>query len=464
MVVGDDARCVSRRVNITLTGPPRALAPRVRRGVAGVLGTACVVGGWIAVVTGFIVLFLLVMAWGLAITGQPTAEDTADISSLWSSFGTPALLAAGIGILVLQSGVLLVRGRRRLVLFLRRFGHSEATHAVTVATGRIGRSWRLITLDDACIAPVGVGAASRTFHGAATALGSTRRPAAVVGRVVAKTFKFVTIAAAWGAAGAAAVTAVSTEGDYGQRFITVVSLVDLTKPVGGTPGDVFRLCAFVLIAAGVLFLAWSVLTLAFAVVAAPYLSFLGIMYKGIAEAELTKNMVIADIAGIVQARAVARTISRRVVSPRLTVLTVDSTVWQLAVGGLAAASAVPLIDVSEPTENVLWEIEQMTRRFGPRCVFVGQRDRVTALTSPAQTGSMLARQQQLLAGHQVLAYTNDEQGVHTFARALRATFEMAVRQPLPTPRPPDPITKQMTQQVYRTFRTQARATRRSGRA
>jgi hypothetical protein len=448
-------------IAVTLTGPPRSLAPRVWRVLAGALGAVCAVAGWIATVSGFIVLLVLVLVWGFAMSSEATPEDMKGISDLWSSYGHPALWAVGIGIAVLQSGVLLVRGRRRLVLFLRRFGDSEATHAATVATRRVGRSWRLITLDDARIAPVGVGVASRTFMGAAKAIESTRAPGMAVGRLLGKIFKFVMIAAAWGAGGAAVLTVVATEGDPDQRVAALLSLFDLMHPASGALGELFWICAWVVIGCGVLFLVLSALSLAFALVVAPYLSFLGVLLGAIGAAEATKNMVIADIAGIVHGRAMARRISRRVVSPRLTVLTVDSGVWQLAVGGMAAVSAIPLIDVSEPSENVRWEIEQMTRRFGPRCVFVGEYDRVIELTRPATTGSPLARQQELLQGHRVLAYTNDEQGVARFARALRATFELAVRQPTPVPRPPDPITKQMTSHAMRQVRQAARAGRRS---
>lgn len=451
-------------ITVTLDGPPRPVAPRVWRALAGALGAVCLVAGWLAVVPGFIVLFLLVLVWGVAGTlGGPE-----EVSGLWSSFGPPALWAAGIGLVVLKLGMLLVRGRRRLVLFLRRFGNSEATHAVTVATRRIGRSWRLVTLDDARIASVGAGVASRTFMGAAEAFDAVRAKAAPVGRLVGKIFKFVAIAAAWGAAGAAALTAVTTDGDFVQRFVTVLSLLDLTHPIGGMPGDLFWICAFVLLGCGALFLAWSALSLAVGVGVLPFLSFLVMMRGAVGAAEWAKNVVIADITSIVQARSTARIISQRVFSPRLTVMTVDSDVWQLAVGGLAAVSAVPLIDVSKPSENVLWEIEQMTRRFGPRCVFVGDYDRVSELTSPAAAGSMLARWQELLHGHRVLAYTNDERGVDAFARALQATLEMAVRLPAPVPRPPDPITKQMTSQALRQLRrdawAEARAARRSGRS
>lgn len=51
----------------------------------------------------------------------------------------------------------LIRGARNLVLFLRRFAYSEATRVVTfAASGALGRSWRVVTLDDGAIAPVGV--------------------------------------------------------------------------------------------------------------------------------------------------------------------------------------------------------------------------------------------------------------------------------------------------------------------
>jgi hypothetical protein len=48
------------------------------------------------------------------------------------------------------------------VLFLRRFGYDDATGAVTFAVTRtIGNTWRLVTLDDAEIAPLGVATSTR---------------------------------------------------------------------------------------------------------------------------------------------------------------------------------------------------------------------------------------------------------------------------------------------------------------
>jgi len=78
-----------------------------------------------------------------------------------------------------------------------------------------------------------------------------------------------------------------------------------------------------------------------------------------------------------QAGAAAKlsTEQRKVLIPRLTVLRVSSAIWQLAVQRIAGSARLVVIDVSEPTENVLWEIAELHRDFGARCVLIGQHDR-----------------------------------------------------------------------------------------
>src|SRR4029453_11363458 len=92
-----------------------------------------------------------------------------------------------------------------------------------------------------------------------------------------------------------------------------------------------------------------------------------------------------------------------------------------------AISAVPLVDVSEPTDNLLWEIEQMNARFGQRSALVCALDRVGQLTGEARPGSVLARVQAQLDGHDVLAYPTDDAGVRRFRHALRSMLERQVR-------------------------------------
>jgi hypothetical protein len=81
---------------------------------------------------------------------------------------------------------------------------------------------------------------------------------------------------------------------------------------------------------------------------------------------------------------------------------------------------VTLIDISEPTENVLWELEELIARHDGKYVFIGHYTRALALASsdPGLT-SVERRLAALLAGQEVLAYTTDRQGLKRFARALR---------------------------------------------
>ncbi|MEW8534203.1 MAG: hypothetical protein AB2569_00875 [Candidatus Thiodiazotropha endolucinida] len=65
------------------------------------------------------------------------------------------LIATVIAVVGLTLGLRLIRGCRRLVLFLRRFGHDEATEALSfAAASAMGQRWRLVTLDDNEIAPI----------------------------------------------------------------------------------------------------------------------------------------------------------------------------------------------------------------------------------------------------------------------------------------------------------------------
>jgi hypothetical protein len=87
-----------------------------------------------------------------------------------------------------------------------------------------------------------------------------------------------------------------------------------------------------------------------------------------------------------------------------------------------AERSKPSIDISEPTENVLWELEELTKRFGDKCVLIGHHERVAALAALPRTGggarSVERRLADLLDGREVPAYTTDPRGLKRFARAL----------------------------------------------
>jgi len=187
----------------------------------------------------------------------------------------------------------------------------------------------------------------------------------------------------------------------------------------------------------------AVCAIALRMLVSPVLAMGGAMANSVRDAEGAKALSVPDVHAIVTARDRARRLSRRVFSPRLLVLRVDASIWQQTVNGVASVADVPLIDISEPTDNVLWEIEQLTARFGPRCVFVGEYPRVVHLGTPAPTDPGAQQVQRLLDGRTILAYTTDVAGTRRFTRALRATLEQSLRIPLTGPPAPDALPRQL---------------------
>jgi hypothetical protein len=155
---------------------------------------------------------------------------------------------------------------------------------------------------------------------------------------------------------------------------------------------------------------------------APVLVFLSSSADAMKAADEAKTLEITSATSIPFVASSVAESSRKVFAPRLVVLRVATPVWQETVKGFAAVSSVPLIDLSDVSENVLWEIEELTRMFGERCLLVGRHDRVARLAAPETPapGSLDERLLRLLDGHEVLAYTTDRRGIRRFARSLRA--------------------------------------------
>jgi hypothetical protein len=328
----------------------------------------------------------------------------------------------------------LVRGGRTLVLFLRRFGYDDATSAVTFAvTKTIGRSWRLVTLDDLEIAPVGVPTGTRwlfrTVRIAGTALKGTVDlllrvfPAAQGGLWLIVGLDLVRVRI-WERAGSAqAWTAV-----LDPYFQIIATTFDGRLPIDAVgphlPGA-FALLAVVL--AGIVIGLGTVLAaapLAWAAGAALLFAFT-FPADAVHEAELSKTRVIRTPGDIGAAASAVTEKSRRVFGPRLVVLRVASDVWRQTVAQFASRSSVSLIDVSEPTEHLIWEIEELIGRLKVRCLFICQHDR--ALEIAASGGSPTSRPldadvARLLELREVLAYTTDRRGQRRFASSLRSTL------------------------------------------
>src|SRR5215217_5636070 len=97
---------------------------------------------------------------GSAEPGEPGVFD--DLPWPTSTVVTAAVVCTALLIVGLTVGLRLLRHGRTIVLFLRRFRDAEAIGALSAAAaGKVGGFWRVVTLDDGRIAPLGTGSGTR---------------------------------------------------------------------------------------------------------------------------------------------------------------------------------------------------------------------------------------------------------------------------------------------------------------
>jgi hypothetical protein len=298
----------------------------------------------------------------------------------------------------------------------------------------IGSAWRIVTLDDAEMVPIGVADAPRVLFRAGQ-IGS--KQVLAIGHFLGlRTFPFL-VMAMWGVVALGLIgpalefarTGTTTPDPWIRAidpYLTILGTVfERRLPldfVGPTLPGAFALLAM---AAALSFITLLV-TMAALLLALPLstvLFFLSSAASSVQEADQSKSVAVSSVMGIQQAARTIALRSRKVFGPRLVVLRVESQVWRQAVSELASLSSLPLIDISEPTENVLWELEELTMRFGDKCVLIGHYDQVATLAAIPPGGrsapSIQRRLAGLLQGREVLAYTTDTHGLKRFARSLR---------------------------------------------
>lgn len=286
-------------------------------------------------------------------------------------------------------GLRLVRGRRRIAVFLRRFRFADATATVTYALGTaVGRGWRLITLDDAAVAPVGVTPRQHRF----SRLGVWIPLLVIAG------------GALWIFGGPGA--------DFADRLID-----DFTSSQGD--GDFGAAIGAALAAVFVI-----ALLLVFAFIAMAFFGLVTVFSLGsrraIAKAEGEKAQAITKRRHIGRRipRIAAR--ARRILGPRLVVVRVVTDLWKDVVERLLRVASVVIIDVSEVSDNLLWEVEAIERRRKLPWIAIARQDRIDARPAP---GSPAQRLVPHLAGRPVLAYDTSETGMRRFSRSLRSMLE-----------------------------------------
>jgi hypothetical protein len=369
-------------VRIVLDGPRPEPGRRLGRVAAVAVSLPLVLIG----VVGLVVLVYLVM---LEATNSVDRSDTEEAALC-------TVLSAVAAVLGLWLGVRLLRGRRRIVLFLRRFGYVDATRAVSfAATTALGGVWRLVTFDDEMARGVGGSTTPRRASGAGVVL--------VVVLVGGLVLWFATVGGQQ-----------MYDSFLRNGHIDHSSGDAALDGVGAALGAGFGV-AMVVLVAGALLLAMVGVTL-------PVL-LLSYAKARRSERALTDRIrsdrEISGRVGAIVRRA------RKVLAPRLVVVTVAHAVWRQAVHAFAHASEAVIIDITVPSESLRWEITTLLPVLGRRCVLVGRLD---ALTTTLPNGRVVmnlpyARE---IEGCEVLGYRTDGPGLRRFALALRRTIEARV--------------------------------------
>lgn len=418
-------------VSVVMHYPRRYYVRQAWRGVSALIGSLLSIAGIAASVVA-VPLTVVVALFVLARISGDTGWDS-DLPPKWVVTLVWAI-ATAIMVLGRVVGRRMLQGSRELVLFLRRFGYDEATRAVTFAAAKtIGRSWRLVTLDDAEITPVGVSTGPRRLFHAGSLGGAT---IAKAGRRAYSVVSFA-IPAAWiGMLGIAGITYLRHK-DL-QDVVVLLHLPRRGEAIGWSLQGAFYVLAAIIILMLALAILWIVLTLLGLVLMPVGLSFQSTA-EAVRRAEKSRRAEIHSSVEIEAAVASVAELSHKTFAPRLIVLTVSSSaksdgglvpdVWKQTVRRLSTVTSVLLLDVSEPTENLLWEIRELREQFRSRCVIVGHYDRVRRLAAnggEAPTPESLdGRLRILLDGQEVLAYTTDRRGMRRFARALRNKLQTA---------------------------------------
>jgi len=386
---------------------------RFARGCRGLLG------GIITTVSAFTgmlcIVALAIVVVGLG--GSASSDSDADTIPWVFVHGWLLLVAATFTGSV--AGRRLRRGRRSVVLWLRRFRYGDATRVVTSALDHIGRSWRVVTLDDSLAKAVGASVGLRGLDVVLTYAGLVSRAVVKWAVRIGKVARWVSIVGI-----VAVVLWTVLEGGLEGLFALLDEVLAHDLPVSTAAG-------LVLLFVGILALEFAIL-LVYVGVLLLSIPFVGVstlldgVRGGVRTAEKDKLRTIDTLSDAHEAVDQVWMASQRSLAPRLTVLDVDSAVWRETVEEFAHAAEAVVIDVSKPSEHVVWEVEHV-QAGSVRQVFVGHHDLVTRLATggppDAADAGGVERLRQLLEGETILAYTTGWLGRWRFQRSLYGELE-----------------------------------------
>ena len=328
-----------------------------------------------------------------------------------------SLVVAVAGI---RYGRRLFRGTRTIVLFLRRFGYDGAQQVVTYAVANtIGMSWRLVTLDDDEIAPVGVDTTSTVI------MTTGERIVALAGHAY-KAVMTVFPWTIWGICGVVVLQVLAVAPNWerllnegiADRYAAIFASV-MERRIPVEYFDLSLSGAFAVLAT-VLAVAFAGLMVSFVVLLAMiplfgFVIFASSSAEALRKAEQNKSVTLKQVHEIAPLVSRLATLGQQTFAPRLMVLRVSGSIWQPTVSALAAVASATIVDISEPTVNLAWEVSELDRLDQEtRCIFIVDHAR---LSDPSNS-SNAAHIASAIGDREGLAYTTGRAGMRRFARAL----------------------------------------------
>ncbi len=367
-----------------ITAAPRRARDRPSRWLAATTGVLLTVIGIALLVPAItILIFVIAIAVSSGDVDSPGLEAVAYL----------AAMTAG-GFVLWAAGAKLLRGRPQTVLFLRKFGYDDAKDFVShAASEALGRRWRLVTLDDLSTQPVG-----------------TKRWQQWLVRIV---MIVAAVVAVWLVYQAVQVL-LNPDDDIIDNAVDS-AVEDGENPVAGFIAAIVTAFVMAFVVALVTVMAALMVSFLTAVVGA----------FGMVTFAANRALTRAERDEWTPARSRDELIAfldrteqqcSKLFAPRIAVVRVIDALWKEAVSGLADISDAVLIDITQPTESLLWELQMLTRRPDIDLVVIGAADQVRALKASGGFDRDDRASLAVLGPRPVLVYGDDRKA---FARELR---------------------------------------------
>lgn len=316
----------------------------------------------------------------------------------------PFLVASLLTFGGIPLGRRLMRGRRSLVLYLRKFGFTSSTNVLTFAISTaVGKTWRLVTLDDSHTEPVTMSRRKRLFYGL-TRWGLTIGLVALIWRFIA-----------W-LKGDEAMDGFEDTFNESYESAQESGQGCFQAFVGAFIGTAFLYM--------ILFLFMIVFFMIGFAILGSFTVFSWSTVRAINKAEKSKAFDIETKDQVMPQISKIDRISKKIFAPRLIIAHVADTIWREVIKEIDRVTDYIIIDVSNPTKHLIWEITTIRRQPSNQVVYVGHAPSLQFIQEPATATEHQLELMELLQQDMILTYQGqDDRSMQTFARSLRALLD-----------------------------------------